>query len=134
MSDQPQARPMGCLGVIGNVIWIVLGGIWIALGFLISAVIFVIFIITIPFAKQCLKLASLSLVPFGRQVVHDPSSNPGISTLGNVLWIVFCGLWTALGFVIAGVLCCITIIGIPFGVQAFKLAGLALWPFGKRVI
>ena len=113
--------------------WIVVGGIWLALGFLFFALIFTILIVTIPFAKQCLKLAKLSLMPFGRHVVADPAANPGISIVGDLVWVLFCGLWTGLGFVIIGVMCCLTIIGIPLGLQAFKLAGLAFFPFGKRI-
>jgi uncharacterized membrane protein YccF (DUF307 family) len=133
-SQGPTPKPTGCLSMLGNIIWFLVGGIWLALGFLLSAVIFCILIFTIPLAKQCLKLAMLSLLPFGKQVVSDPSSNPSISVLGNVLWVVLCGFWMALGFLISGVLACLTIVGIPFGLQAFKLAGLALFPFGKRII
>jgi uncharacterized membrane protein YccF (DUF307 family) len=134
MGSEPQPKPMGCLGLIGNILWIVLGGFWLALGFLVCALIFTILIVTIPFAKQCLKLAGLSLVPFGRQVVRDRDAFRPLSAVLNILWVVLCGIWLAIGFVIAGILNCITIIGIPFGVQSFKLAGLALWPFGKEVL
>ena len=57
-----------------------------------------------------------------------------VRTIGNILWFLLSGLWLALGFVVTGALLCVTIIGIPFGVQAFKLAGFALWPFGKVVV
>ncbi len=57
-----------------------------------------------------------------------------MKTIGNILWFVLSGLWLAIGFFLAGLVCCITIIGIPFGIQAFKLAGFALWPFGRAVV
>ena len=57
-----------------------------------------------------------------------------MKTLGNVLWFVFSGIWMAIGFAVSGIVCCLTVIGIPFGIQAFKLAGFALWPFGRTVV
>ena len=57
-----------------------------------------------------------------------------LRAIGNVLWLLLAGIWLALGYAVAGVVMCITIIGIPFGVQAFKLSVLALWPFGRSVV
>src|SRR5262245_25913707 len=83
-------------------------------------------------ARQCLKLAHFSLWPMGRVAV--PSSTvPVLGAVGQVLWVIFAGWWLALEYLIAGALLCITIIGIPFGLQAFKLAGLAFAPFGKEI-
>jgi uncharacterized membrane protein YccF (DUF307 family) len=130
----PARHRSGCLSLVGNILWLIIAGWGLALGYLASALIMVIFIITIPFAVQCVKLAGYSLWPFGRTVVDDPDSRPGVSVVGNVLWIVLCGWWLALGHVIAGLLLLVTIIGIPFGIQCFKLAGLALWPFGRRIV
>jgi len=117
---------------IGNIIWFVLGGIWSALSWLLIAGVLTITVIGIPFARQCLKLAHLSLWPFGRTTIHDPTARVP-SPIGNVFWVVLAGWWLALGYVISGALCCLTIIGIPFGLQAFKLAGLSFAPFGRRV-
>ena len=129
----PQSR-QGCLSVIGNVLWLVIAGWSLALGYLVSALIMVVFIITIPFAVQCVKLAGYSLWPFGRRVVENPTSRPAVSVVGNVLWVVLCGWWLALGHFVAGFLLLCTIIGIPFGVQCFKLGVLAFWPFGRTVV
>jgi uncharacterized membrane protein YccF (DUF307 family) len=128
----PQHRS-GCLTIAGNILWLVIAGWGLAVGYLISALIMVLFIITIPFAVQCVKLAGYSLWPFGRTVVED-NDRPGVSAVGNVLWLVLCGWWLALGHFLAGIVLCITIIGIPFGVQAFKLGVLALWPFGRKIV
>jgi uncharacterized membrane protein YccF (DUF307 family) len=117
---------------LGNIIWLIFGGLWSALGWLFWALLLAITIIGLPFARQCVKLAHFSLWPFGRTVVKDPSAS-NLGVLGAILWIIP-GVIMAIGYVIAGALMCITIIGIPFGIQSIKLAGLALQPFGKKVI
>jgi uncharacterized membrane protein YccF (DUF307 family) len=119
---------------IGNLLWLVLAGIWLAIGYVIAGVINCITIIGIPFGIQSFKLAGYALWPFGRMVVRRPDRGVALSILGNVIWFVFGGLWLALGHLFAGVLLCITIIGIPLGIASFKMAGLALAPFGKDVV
>jgi uncharacterized membrane protein YccF (DUF307 family) len=117
---------------IGNVLWLVFCGLWLALGWLFWAVLLAITIVGLPFARQCLKLAHFSLWPFGRTIVKDPTGSR-LGTLGAILWFVP-GLLMAIGYVISGAVLCLTIIGIPFGVQAIKMAGLALTPFGKKIV
>jgi uncharacterized membrane protein YccF (DUF307 family) len=117
---------------IGNVLWLVLCGFWMALGWLFWALLLAITIIGLPFARQCLKLARFSLWPFGRTVVQDPTAS-NLGVLGAILWIIP-GVIMAIGYLLAGVLLCITIIGIPFGIQSFKMAGLAVQPFGKKIV
>ena len=117
---------------IGNLLWFVLCGLWSALGWLLWALILAITIVGLPFARQCVKLARFSLWPFGRTVVHDPTASR-LGVIGGVLWFIP-GLIQAIGYVLAGALLCLTIIGIPFGLQAIKLAGLALQPFGKKIV
>lgn len=123
---------MHLVKTIGNILWFVLCGLALALGWLFVGLILAVTIIGIPFAVQCVKLAGFSLWPFGRTVVDDPDARR-LGILGAILWIIP-GILLALGYVISGVVLCITIIGIPFGIQAFKLAGLALQPFGKTVV
>lgn len=118
---------------LGNILWLVLAGWWLALGYVVAGVVNFIFIITIPFGIASFRLANYSLWPFGRTVVRDPGAG-AMSLLGNVLWLVFGGLSMAVGNVIAGVLLCLTIVGIPLGIAAFKLAGLALMPLGARIV
>jgi len=120
--------------IVGNIIWLLLAGIWMCLAYLVAGVINCIFIITIPFGIQAFKLAGFALWPFGRMVVNKPSSNSAASGCGNIIWFLTGGIWLALGHAITGLLLCITVVGIPFGRQSFKLMGLALAPFGKAVV
>ncbi len=114
---------------LGNILWLLLGGLGAAFGWLIVGLIAYITIIGIPFGRQCFKFASLMLTPFGAEVNTDFGKHP----IANTLWIIFVGLWMALGYVFVGVICLITIIGIPFGLQWFKLAKLAFTPFGATI-
>jgi uncharacterized membrane protein YccF (DUF307 family) len=117
-----------------NVIWLVLAGVWLALGYVLAAVIMAITIIGIPFAAQAIKLAGYALWPFGRLLVPRASRHKGLSVFANILWFVLVGWWLALEHLIVGIILCITIIGIPLGVGAFKMAGAALVPFGKEIV
>lgn len=117
---------------IGNVLWLLLVGWHTALGWLVLGVLLCIPIVTIPFAVQCFKFAGFTLWPFGRVAVKSRSVR-GASVLGNVLWFIP-GLILALGYAIGGITLFITIIGIPFGIQAFKFAKLALAPFGRVIV
>lgn len=117
---------------LGNLLWLVLCGFWMALGWLFWALVLAVTVVGIPFARQCVKLANFSLWPFGRTIVKDPSATK-LGVIGAILWIIP-GVLMAIGYVLSGALLCLTIIGIPFGVQSIKMAGLALQPFGKRVV
>jgi uncharacterized membrane protein YccF (DUF307 family) len=119
---------------IGNILWLVLAGFWLALGYVIAGVIMCVLIITIPFGIQAFKLASYALWPFGRTVIERPGADPALGCVGNVLWLILGGLELAFGHVIAGVLLCLTIIGIPLGIASFKMVPLALLPFGKEIV
>lgn len=119
---------------IGNIIWLVFGGIIIALEYLISSCVLIVTIVGIPFGMQTLKLASLALWPFGRDIRPRENTSGCLYTLMNVIWILIGGIWISLSHIVFGLLFCITIIGIPFGMQHFKLAGLALTPFGKDIV
>jgi len=120
--------------IVGNLLWLLLAGIWLAIGYVIAGVINCIFIITIPLGIQSFKLAGYALWPFGRMVVHRPDRDIAFGCLGNAIWFVFGGFWMPLGHLIAGVLMCLTVIGIPLGIASFKMAGLALAPFGKQIV
>ena len=120
---------MGCLG---NLLWIIFGGLIAALEWLISGVICCLTFVGIPFGLQCFKTAGLVLAPFGKEVSIGDFGAGGL--LGNILWLIFLGWELAISHLIFGVLLCMTIIGIPFGKQHFKLAKLALMPFGARVV
>ncbi len=122
---------MSCLG---NIIWLLFGGICIALEYVVAGLIYCITIIGIPWGIKCFHLAGLALWPFGRQVVSHPQASGCLNTLMNVIWIFIGGIWICLSHLFWGLILCITIIGIPFGRQHFKLAGFSLAPFGKDVI
>jgi len=118
---------------IGNLIWLIFGGIIISIEYLISSIILMATIVGIPFGIQTLKLAVLALWPFGSEIRMKPG-NPGcLSTIMNVIWILIGGIWIALTHLIFGLLFAITIIGIPFALQHFKLASLAFTPFGREI-
>ena len=121
---------------IGNMLWFILAGVWLAIGYAaFGIVMFILFflVVTIPFGIASFRLANYALWPFGRTVVPDPDAGAG-SAIGNILWFILAGIWMAIAQVLAGVLLCITIIGIPFGIASFKMAGLALFPLGKRIV
>ena len=119
---------------LGNIIWLVFGGIIIFAEYLISSLLLMATIIGIPFGIQTLKLAILALWPFGSEIRIIPGNSGCISTLMNVIWIFIGGIWIAITHLVFGVLFAITIVGIPFALQHFKLAGLALTPFGKEIV
>jgi uncharacterized membrane protein YccF (DUF307 family) len=119
---------------LGNIIWLVFGGLITAMEYAISSVVLMITIIGIPFALQTLKLAVLEIWPFGAEV-RTRDSQPGcLSTIMNLIWFFIGGIWIFLTHVFFGILLGITIIGIPFAIQHFKLAHLALTPFGREII
>jgi uncharacterized membrane protein YccF (DUF307 family) len=119
---------------LGNILWLVLAGFWLALGYLVAGVIMCILIVTIPFGLQAFKLANYTLWPFGRTVVDRPDAATALGCLGNVIWLILVGIEMAVIHVVAGVLLCLTIIGIPLGIACFKLIPLALLPFGKEIV
>ncbi|MDQ3677557.1 MAG: YccF domain-containing protein [Actinomycetota bacterium] len=116
-----------------NVLWFVLAGLWMAIGYAVAALICFVFIITIPFGIASLRIAMFALWPFGKTVVKR--ADAGIASgIGNVIWLIFCGWWLALGHVVAGVVLCVTIIGIPFGIANFKLIPVSLLPMGREIV
>ena len=119
--------------ILGNIIWFVFGGVLIFLEYFISGLLLCLTIIGIPFGVQCIKLSLLGLTPFGRTISQGDSGSGCISVLMNIIWILIGGIWIALTHLIFGILFGITIVGIPFAKQHFKLASLALSPFGKRI-
>ena len=119
------------MSVLGNIIWLLCGGFLSALGWLLAGLLWCITIVGIPVGVQCFKLASLSLCPFGKRVIRGGSAG---SFLLNVFWFLFSGLELAICNALLGCLLCVTIIGIHFGKQFFKIAGLSLAPFGAEVV
>ncbi|MCL2051416.1 MAG: YccF domain-containing protein [Lachnospiraceae bacterium] len=117
---------------LGNIIWFVFGGAILGLLWCLIGLLWCITIIGIPVGTQCFKIAKLAVMPFGKEIVRD-EGNAGRFIL-NILWLIFGGIELAIGYALVGILFCITVIGIPFGKQNFKLAALALRPFGAKVV
>jgi uncharacterized membrane protein YccF (DUF307 family) len=122
------------MNILGNILWLLFGGIIIALEYFISSIILIISIIGIPFGLQTLKLGILALWPFGKEIQYREQTHGCLTTIMNVIWILIGGIWISLTHLIFGVLFGITIIGIPFALQHFKLAALALTPFGREIV
>ena len=115
--------------LIGNIIWLVFGGLIAALGWFLVGLLLCVTVVGIPFGIQFFKLSKLVLWPFGKDVQSDFGDHP----IMNIIWIIIGGWETFVAYVTIGALYCITIIGIPFGMQWFKLAQLALFPFGAKI-
>jgi uncharacterized membrane protein YccF (DUF307 family) len=111
------------MNILGNLVWLIFGGFLAALGYLLGGIVLCITIIGIPWGLQCFKLVELVLWPFGKKVISDSSNG-----------LIFGGLYTALVHLVMGILLSITIIGIPWGRQHFKLLEISLLPFGKKVV
>ncbi len=121
------------MNFLGNIIWIIFGGIFIFFEYIIGGLILCLTIVGIPFGLQCFKFAFVGLAPFGVRIT-DTSSNTGcLSTVMNIIWLICGGFWIALTHLFFGLLLCLTIVGIPFGRQHFKLMNLAFSPFGKSI-
>lgn len=127
--------------VIGNLLWFLLGGVIMGLAWWLVGIIAFISIVGIPWGRACFVIGNFSFFPFGKEAIsrkeltnQEDFGTGFFGTLGNVLWFVFAGFWLAIGHVISAVACFITIIGIPFGIQHLKLAGIALFPIGKTIV
>ncbi|KAA0990099.1 YccF domain-containing protein [Dyadobacter aurulentus] len=121
------------MNLIGNIIWLIFGGFLVFLEYMVAGLVLCLTIIGIPFGIQCFKIGMLSLFPFGQQVRDVPGNTGCLSTVFNVIWIVIGGIWIALTHLVFGIILAITIIGLPFAKQHFKLMSLSLTPFGKEV-
>lgn len=119
---------MSCLG---NIIWFLFAGLWQWLGWTLAGILWSITIVGIPIGHQCFKFAKLCFSPFGKDVVYGGGA---VSLLLNILWIIASGLPIALTAVTNGLVLCVTVVGIPWGLQCFKLARLAMMPFGASIV
>lgn len=119
------------MSILGNIIWFVFGGLLLGLCYIFMGLLFCITIIGIPFGYQLIKIGLLAMMPFGSNVVLGEGEMGCLSFFLNIVWILFGGIELAIAHVVLGLIFCVTIIGIPFGLQHFKLAKLALLPFGQ---
>jgi uncharacterized membrane protein YccF (DUF307 family) len=122
------------MSIIGNLIWLLFGGIFIALEYFVSSLVLMITIIGIPFGLQTLKLGMLALWPFGYTTRQTSSDSGCLTVFMNVLWLITGGIPICLTHLVIGILLTLTLVGIPFARQHFKLVALALSPFGREII
>jgi len=121
------------MSLIGNILWLIFGGLFVFFGYVVGGIILCATIIGIPWGFQCFKLAIFALFPFGSDTRSDGSESSSLNLLMNILWLIFGGLFVALNHLVWGFFLSITIIGLPFGLQHFKMMRLALTPFGRIV-
>lgn len=122
------------MNLLGNIIWLIFGGFVIAFEYFVSGIIMCLTIIGIPFGFQAMKIGLLALFPFGQTTIVTEQNSGCLSTVMNIIWIFCGGIWIALTHLVFGVLLCITIIGIPFGRQHFKLMAMSFTPFGRTIV
>jgi uncharacterized membrane protein YccF (DUF307 family) len=122
------------MNILGNLVWLIFGGIIIAIEYFIGSILLMITIVGIPFGIQTLKMSAMALWPFGRETRVQSRASGCLYILMNILWLLCGGLWIAITHFIFGAILCITIIGIPFGLQHFKLTAIALSPFGRDIV
>ena len=129
------------MNLILNILWVVFGGLEMAFGWLVAGCLFAISIVGLPWARSAFNLALFHLWPFGREIVdrstmtgHEDLGTGALGFLGNVIWFLLAGWWLALGHLFFGALLALTVIGLPFAWQHWKLAGMALAPVGKIVV
>lgn len=119
------------MNFIGNIIWLLLGGIIAFVGWSFAGLLLCVTVIGIPFGVQCFKIARFVLWPFGKEIEIGNFGAGGL--IFNIIWLIVFGWEFAIGHLVTGLIFCITIIGIPFGLQHFKFAKLGLIPFGAEI-
>lgn len=127
--------------LIGNILWFILGGAVMGIGWWMAGALTYLSIIGIPWGKACFVIGQFAFMPFGKEAVSrkymtnkDDIGTGSLGTVGNVIWFIFAGVWLAIGHMLAALICFISIIGIPFGLQHLKLAAIAIAPIGKTII
>ncbi len=129
------------ISLIGNILWFILGGAVMGLGWWLAGILAYLSIICIPWGKSCFVIGTFAFFPFGKQAVSrrwmhskDDIGTGTLGTIGNIIWFLIAGIWLAIGHMLAAIACFVTIIGIPFGIQHFKLAIIAIAPIGKTIV
>ncbi len=126
---------------IGNFLWFILGGVFMGLAWWFAGLLAFLTIVGIPWGKACFVIGQFTFFPFGREAIsrreingRDDIGTGSLGIVGNIIWFLFAGVWLAIGHVTSALLNFVTIIGIPFGIQHLKLAGIALTPIGKTIV
>jgi uncharacterized membrane protein YccF (DUF307 family) len=127
--------------IIGNFLWFILGGVFMGISWWIMGLICFISIVGIPWGKACFVIGQFTFFPFGKEAISrkelyqtEDIGTSGFGVIGNIIWFLLFGLWLAIGHIMSAVFCFFTIIGIPFGIQHLKLAGIALFPIGLTIV
>jgi len=118
---------------LGNIIWLIFGGFLASLGYILGGLSMMLTIIGIPFGIQSIKLGIANLAPFGKKVQTTENASSLLGVIFNIIWLIFFGWEIALIHLVSGLFLAITIVGIPFAKQHFKLIWLALAPFGREL-
>lgn len=121
------------MNILGNILWLIFGGLFSAIGYVLGGFVLCITIVGIPFGLQCFKIASVVLAPFGRSISSNSSNIGCFSMLANIIWLFSGGVFTAINHLFWGIILSLTIIGLPFAKQHFKLIELSMMPFGKKI-
>jgi uncharacterized membrane protein YccF (DUF307 family) len=116
-----------------NIIWVVFAGFWLAVGYALAGVVCCVLIITIPFGVASFRIANYVLWPFGRTIVDKPGAGV-MSAVGNVIWLLFAGVWLSIGHIVTAIPLFVSIIGIPMGIANLKLIPVTLMPLGKQIV
>ena len=122
------------MNTLGNLIWLIFGGFITFIEYIVGGLILCLTIVGIPFGLQVFKLAAMALWPFNKTIEYQSYAPGCLSTIMNIIWLFVGGFWIAVTHLLMGLLLGITIIGIPWAKQHFKLMSLALAPFGKSII
>lgn len=132
-TERPGGPYRGRVRTVGNIVWFALAGLWLAIGYAVAGALAFVLIVTIPFGIAAFRLAGFVVWPFGRTVVRRTDAGAW-SLIGNVVWILVFGWELVLVHLVAGLLLCLTVIGVPFGIACWKMVPLALLPLGSRVV
>lgn len=129
------------MSVIGNFLWFILGGVFMGLGWWLAGLLAFVSIIGIPWGRACFVIGNFTFFPFGKEAIDREElsgerdmGTGSLGVVGNIVWFLLAGWWLAIGHVMSAIACFVTIIGIPFGIQHLKLAGIALAPIGKTIV
>ena len=132
---------MQTLRQLGNLLWFLFGGLWMGLGWWLAGLVCMLTVVGWPWARACFVIGKFAFFPFGKEAINraeltgvEDIGTGALGTLGNIIWFVCAGVWLAIGHLASALLCMLTVIGIPFGVQHLKIAALALAPVGKTIV
>ena len=119
------------MSLLGNIVWLIFGGFLAGMGYIIGGIALCLTVVGIPFGIQAMKIGVATFAPFGKEVNEGENVNSVTNTIFNMLWLLLFGWEIALAHLIHGIILAVTIIGLPFAKQHFKLVPLALFPFGR---